>query len=81
MTELEVKRKLDEAIKALEEYQKNLESKKGLWFDDIKAFARYYNLQDRLAFPLDRTTAECMENHLIHLPSGGTIEAVGTMDI
>ncbi len=36
MTELEVKRKLDEAIKALEEYQKNLESKKGLWFDDIK---------------------------------------------
>lgn len=52
-----------------------------LWFDDIKDFARYYNLQDRLSFPLDRTTAECMENHLIHLPSGRTIEAVGTMDI
>lgn len=32
-------------------------------------------------FPLDRTTAECMENHLIHLPSGRTIEAVGTIDI
>lgn len=36
MTELEVKRKLDEAIQALEEYQKNLDTKKGLWFDDIK---------------------------------------------
>ena len=52
-----------------------------LWFDDIKDFARYYNLQDRLAFPLNRTTEECMENHLIHLHSGRTIEAVGTMDI
>lgn len=52
-----------------------------LWFDDIKDFARYYNLQDKLSFPLDRTTAECMENHLIHLPSGRTIEAVGTLDI
>ena len=52
-----------------------------LWFDDIKDFARYYNLQDKLSFPLDRTTAECMENHLIHLSSGKTIEAVGTMDI
>lgn len=52
-----------------------------LWFDDIKDFARYYNLQDRLAFPLNRTTAECMENHLIHLSSGKTIEAVGTIDI
>ena len=52
-----------------------------LWFDDIKDFARYYNLQDKLSFPLDKTTAECMENHLIHLPSGRTIEAVGTMDI
>lgn len=41
-----------------------------LWFDDIKDFARYYNLQDKLSFPLDKTTAECMENHLIHLPSG-----------
>lgn len=52
-----------------------------LWFDDIKDFARYYNLQDRLSFPLDRSTAECMENHLIHLPSGRTIEAVGTSGI
>lgn len=52
-----------------------------LWFDDIKDFARYYNLQDKLSFPLDRTTAECMENHLIHLSSGKTIEAVGTIDI
>lgn len=52
-----------------------------LWFDDIKDFARYYNLQDKLSFPLDRTTAECMENHLIHLPSGRTIEAVGKIDI
>lgn len=52
-----------------------------LWFDDIKDFARYYNLQDRLSFPLDKTTDECMENHLIHLPSGKTIEAVGTIDI
>lgn len=40
-----------------------------------------FNLQDRLAFPLNRTTEECMENHLIHLSSGRTIEAVGTMDI
>lgn len=52
-----------------------------LWFDDIKDFARYYNLQDKLAFPLDRTTSECMENHLIHLSSGRTIEAVGMTDI
>ena len=52
-----------------------------LWFDDIKDFARYYNLQDRLSFPLDKTTEECMKNHLIHLPSGRTIEAVGTIDI
>lgn len=52
-----------------------------LWFDDIKDFARYYNLQDKLSFPLDRTTAECMENHLIHLHSGRTIEAVGMIDI
>lgn len=52
-----------------------------LWFDDIKDFARYYNLQDRLAFPLNRTTEECMKNHLIHLHSGRTIEAVGTIDI
>ena len=44
-------------------------------------FARYYNLQDRLSFPLDKTTDECMENHLIHLPSGKTISAVGTIDI
>ena len=52
-----------------------------LWFDDIKDFARYYNLQDKLSFPLDKTTAECMENHLIHLSSGRSIEAVGTIDI
>lgn len=52
-----------------------------LWFDDIKDFARYYNLQDRLAFPLNRSTEECMENHLIHLHSGRTIEAVGMTDI
>ena len=52
-----------------------------LWFDDIKDFARYYNLQNRLAFPLNRTTKDCMENHLIHLHSGRTIEAVGTIDI
>ena len=52
-----------------------------LWFDDIKDFARYYNLQDRLSFPLDKSTAECMENHLIHLSSGRTIEAVGILDI
>lgn len=52
-----------------------------LWFDDIKDFARYYNLQDKLSFPLDRTTKECMENHLIHLHSGKTIEAVGMTDI
>lgn len=52
-----------------------------LWFDDIKNFARYYNLQDRLSFPLNRTTEECMKNHLIHLHSGRTIEAVGMTDI
>ena len=52
-----------------------------LWFDDIKDFARYYNLQDKLSFPLDKTTKECMENHLIHLHSGKTIEAVGMTDI
>lgn len=52
-----------------------------LWFDDIKDFARYYNLQDKLSFPLDKTTEECMKNHLIHLSSGRTIEAVGTLDI
>lgn len=52
-----------------------------IWFDDIKDFTRYYNLQNRLAFPLDKTTTECMENHLIHLPSGKTIEVVGMTDI
>lgn len=52
-----------------------------LWFDDIKDFARYYNLQDRLSFPLDKTTAECMENHLIHLSSGKTIKAVGIINV
>nr|DAG90362.1 MAG TPA: hypothetical protein [Crassvirales sp.] len=52
-----------------------------LWFDDIKDFARYYNLQLRLAFPLNRSTEECMKNHLIHLHSGKTIEAVGTINI
>ena len=38
-----------------------------LWFDDIKDFARYYNLQDKLNFPLDKTTQECRDNRLIHL--------------
>ena len=38
-----------------------------LWFDDIKDFARYYNLQDKLNFPLDKTTEECRNNNLIHL--------------
>lgn len=52
-----------------------------LWFDDIKDFARYYNLQDRLSFPLDKTTAECMENHLIRLSTGKTISAVGTINV
>ena len=52
-----------------------------LWFDDIKDFARYYNLQDRLSFPLDKTTAECMENHLIHLSNGKTIKGAGTINV
>jgi hypothetical protein len=52
-----------------------------LWFDDIKDFARYYNLQDQLSFPLDKTTAECMENHLIHVSNVKTIKAIGTVDI
>ena len=52
-----------------------------LWFDDIKDFARYYNLQDKLSFPLDKTTAECMENHLIHVSNGRTIKTVGTTDV
>ena len=52
-----------------------------LWFDDIKDFARYYNLQDKLSFPLDKTTVECMENHLIHLSSGKTIKAIGTINV
>lgn len=52
-----------------------------LWFDDIKDFARYYNLQDKLSFPLDKTTAECMENYLINVSNGITIKAVGTVDV
>nr|UVX61661.1 MAG: hypothetical protein [Bacteriophage sp.] len=52
-----------------------------LWFDDIKDFARYYNLQDKLSFPLDKTTAECMENHLIHVSNGRIIKAIGTTDV
>ena len=52
-----------------------------LWFDDIKNFAKYYHLEDKLSFPLDKTTAECMRNHLIHLPSGKTIEAIGTSGV
>lgn len=52
-----------------------------LWFDDIKDFARYYNLQDKLSFPLDKTTAECMENNLIHVSNERTIKAIGTTDV
>lgn len=52
-----------------------------LWFDDIKDFARYYNLQDRLSFPLDKTTDECIKNSLIHLPSGRTIQAIGVSGV
>ena len=52
-----------------------------LWFDDIKDFARYYNLQDKLSFPLDKTTVECMENNLIHISDVRTIKAVGTVDV
>ena len=36
MTEYEVKNKIEEAIRALDEYQKNLNEKKGFWYDDIK---------------------------------------------
>jgi hypothetical protein len=36
MTELELKRKIDEVIAALDDYQKKLNEKKGLWHDDIK---------------------------------------------
>uniref|UniRef100_A0AAU8MHG3 Uncharacterized protein n=1 Tax=Geladintestivirus 4 TaxID=3233136 RepID=A0AAU8MHG3_9CAUD len=52
-----------------------------LWFDDIKDFAKYYNLQNRLSFPLDKTTAECIEHSLIHLPSGRTIQAIGVSGV
>lgn len=52
-----------------------------LWFDDIKDFAKYYNLQDKLSFPLDKTTAECMENNLIHVSNERTIKAIGTTDV
>lgn len=52
-----------------------------LWFDDIKDFARYYNLQDKLSFPLNKTTAECMENNLIHVSNERTIKAIGTTDV
>lgn len=38
------------------------------------------NYKEALA-KANQTTDECMENHLIHLPSGKTIEAVGTIDI
>lgn len=62
------------------DYIKNNWDREG-WYRGIKDVVRYYNLQDKLSFPLDRTTEECMKNHLIHLPSGRTIEAVGTIDI
>ncbi|WP_337380433.1 hypothetical protein [Phocaeicola coprophilus] len=52
-----------------------------LWFDDIKDFARYYNLQDKLSFPIDKTTSECMENHLIYVSNVRTIKAIGTVDV
>lgn len=38
------------------------------------------NYKEALA-KVNQTIAEYMENHLIHLPSGRTIEAVGTIDI
>lgn len=50
-----------------------------LWFDDIKDFARYYNLQDKLNFPLDKTTQECRDNHLLHSCSKKTIDTVETL--
>lgn len=37
-----------------------------LWFDDIKNFAKYYNLQKYLCFPIDKTTDECINNFLIN---------------
>ena len=48
-----------------------------LWFDDIKDFAKYYNLQDRLNFPLNIDTAQCMRDHIVHLSSGINIQSVG----
>ena len=38
-----------------------------LWLDDIEDFIKYYKLQDKLSFPLDKTTEECRNNNLIHL--------------
>jgi prefoldin subunit 5 len=36
MNEYEVKQKLDEAIEALDDYKKNLNESKGLWYGDIQ---------------------------------------------
>jgi prefoldin subunit 5 len=36
MTEYDVKKKIDEAREAVKEYERDLETKKGVWHDDIK---------------------------------------------
>lgn len=37
-----------------------------LWFDDIQNFAKYYHLEDRLAFPVDIDSQTCRNNHILH---------------
>ncbi len=52
-----------------------------LWFEDIKNFARYYNLQNLLVFPLDKDIDTCIKEKLIYLNTNKTIQAVGTSDV
>lgn len=38
-----------------------------LWLDDIKEFVKHYHLEDKVNFPVDKTSQECRENNIIHL--------------
>lgn len=38
-----------------------------LWLDDIKEFVRYYNLEDKVAFPANVGSQACIDMHIVHV--------------
>lgn len=41
-----------------------------LWLDDIKEFVRYYNLEDKVAFPANISSECCIDMHIVHCCDG-----------